>query len=136
MNHYGIHVDKDTAITGVAQNNHVLWLDEELTDSNAIDLAWEEHLAECKDEDHDRCGPQERGDMLIGSWKKDEDGKYEPDETGEYAAIVREFNTQVVWSKHTRRVALCSPCYPGQGDLDTPGEYLAFDLPPELYKEY
>ena len=34
---------------------------------------------------------------------------------------------------YTRRGALCSPCYPGQVDLDTPGDYLGYDLPPDIY---
>lgn len=85
--------------------------------------------------EHDGCGPEERGDMLIGSWKKGADGKYEPDETGEYAAIVRELVTQVVWSKHTDRGAVASPCYPGQVDLETPGQYLAYTLPKGMFRD-
>jgi hypothetical protein len=86
-------------------------------------------------DDHDGCGPEEQGTVLIGSWIK-VDGKYEPDKSGEYAAIVNETTTQVVWSRHTKRCALCSPCYPGQADLDTlPGKYgdiLAYCLPDDL----
>lgn len=99
-------------------------------------------MYEASDGDHDHCGPQERGTVLIGSWKK-VDGKYEPDETGEYAAIVGEIYTQVVWSKRVVKVrSLCSPCYPGQADVDPdkivgedePG-YWAFDLPADMYGE-
>lgn len=95
-------------------------------------------------DDHDACGPDERGTTLIGDWKRvakqdtnavfnvGETG-FAPDETGEYAAIVREFYTQVVWSKTARRVKLCSPCFPGQGDMGNPGDYLAFDLHRDMY---
>jgi hypothetical protein len=90
-------------------------------------------------DDHDGCGPEERGTTLIGSWKKDEQGLYVPDPQAvgaEYAAIVGETNIQVVWSKYTKRCAGCSPCYPGQGDLNTPpgqyGNLLCYTLPPDL----
>lgn len=134
--HYGIEIDSEIPITGVVQNNHAQWLSEEIFGPDAIDLAWEDHLSECDAEDHDRCWDgAERGDTLIGAWKRDADGKFEPDTSGEYAAIVRESVTQVVFSRHTKRVRLCSPCFPGQGDLDSPDAdgFLAFDLPPEIY---
>jgi len=91
----------------------------------------------CED-DHDGCGPEERGTVLIGSWKK-VDGNYEPDpeaKGAEYAAVVREFEIQVVWSKYTTRCAGCSPCFPGQGNLESPpgphGDFLCYTLPPDL----
>jgi hypothetical protein len=58
------------------------------------------------------------------------DGKYEPDQNGKhgYAAVVGEIYTQVLWSKTVRRVrSLCSPCYPGQADLDRPDRTLRID---------
>ena len=75
------------------------------------------------------------GTVLIGSWKKDSDGLYEPDKTGEYAAICGEIYTQVVWSKTTGKSALCSPCYPGQCDVDTPGDYLYYALPADMLED-
>lgn len=83
-------------------------------------------------EDYDDCGD---GTYLIGSWKTADDGKYEPDTSGEYAAIYRAGSnvTQVVWSKFASRAALCSPCYPGQANLDTAGRYLAYALPPDMF---
>lgn len=131
--HWGVLIDLNKPVTGVVGNNRVEWLDDEMV--NGIDLAWEEHSAECTEEDHDQCGPDQRGDTLIGKWHKGDDGLWAPDESGEYSAIVREFNTQVVWSKHTKRCAPCSPCYPGQADLNSPSDtgLLCFDLPPELY---
>ena len=92
--------------------------------------------------EHEHCGPQEQGTVLIGSWKLDpETDKYEPDETGEYAAIVGEIYAQVVWSKTVVRVSsLCSPCYPGQADLDhdklvTEGGFLCYDFPADMYDD-
>lgn len=74
---------------------------------------------------------------LIGDWKKDADGLYEPDTEKEFAAIITSssFNcVQVVWSKYTREVrAMCSPCFPGQADLDSgAGNILCYDLPDYL----
>jgi hypothetical protein len=84
--------------------------------------------------EHDICGPQEHGDMLIGGWVRDNEGKWTPDKGKPYSAIVGDCYTQVVWSKWTKLCALCSPCYPGQGDLDTEGQedVLCYALPPDL----
>lgn len=144
-NHWGIWIDSDKPITGVVSNNTPEWLDEEIC-NRGINLNYEEWLkdqetvfneAETDDEwEHyleDEYESQPDDTILIGDWKKDKKGLYEPDDSGEYSAIVHEDVTQVVWSKYTKRTALCSPCYPGQGDLDTPGPWLAYDLPPEVY---
>ena len=73
--------------------------------------------------------------LLMGAWIKNPDtGKYEPDkDSGRYSAICSNMYIQVVWSEKTNRFRLmCSPCYPGQVDLDsgllTDG-YLAYCLP-------
>ena len=124
--------DGDKPVTGVESNNEIEWLSDEIYSSNSHDLAREEHLAECENDSHDDCGPEETGTVLIGSWKKDADGQYVPDETGEYAAIVGETYTQVIWSRYTRKAAWCSPCYPSQGDLGTPGPIDTYDIPPEI----
>ena len=80
-------------------------------------------------------------EKLIGDWKiiTSKDGKiqYEPDETGEFSAIVTDstFNCiQVVWSKYTTKVrAWCSPCFPHQADLDSgEGEIECYTLPEDL----
>lgn len=78
---------------------------------------------------------------LIGDWKKDEEGLYEPDTEKEFAAILTSssFNcVQVVWSKFTTNVrAMCSPCFYGSADLDSgDGDITAYYLPEYLiYKE-
>ena len=137
-NHWGTWVSSDTPVTGVISNHSAEWLHEESWDG--IDLAMEQHFKECEIcANGDVCDVMDAwewsDDILIGSWVKDSDGLYEPDETGQYAAIYQiDSNvTQIVWSRYTRRGALCSPCYPGQVDLDTPGDYLGYDLPPDIY---
>jgi hypothetical protein len=136
--HYGVTVDSEVPITGVISNNSACqFIGDEQT--KGIDLDWLEHEATCPNEEHDACFlPDSYGTVLIGSWRKDENGLWEPDkwaEKAEFSAIVNEIYTQVVWSKYTRRSALCSPCYVGQGDLDTAGEFLAYDLPPDARDE-
>lgn len=77
------------------------------------------------------------GLILIGDWVKDDAGLYEPDQAGEFAAIV-DYDSNVVMVKHskvTKRCALCSPCYPGQADLESEGEYLGYDLPAYFYPQ-
>ena len=64
--------------------------------------------------------------LLYGDWREGEDGLYEPDTGGEYAAIynVNENTAQVVWSRWVRYGKPASLCYPGQVDaeLDDPTE--------------
>jgi hypothetical protein len=137
-NHYGVWVDEDTAITGVAANNQVEFLEDAMFYEDGVDLAFEAHLEECDNDDHDLCWESNGSETwIIGDWKKDDDGKWEPKKDGSrgYSAIVREIYTQVVWSKRTQRCQLCSPCYPGQGDLGNKGQFLTYDLPQEYYTE-
>lgn len=87
---------------------------------------------------------QGEGTYLVGTWKPTADGKYEPDTSGTgihhggYAGIYRAGSnvTQVVWSRYASRAALCSPCYPGQADLDTAGDFLAYTLPPDMFSRH
>lgn len=83
-------------------------------------------------------------EKLIGDWKiitnKDGSIQYEPDENGEFSAIVNSssFSTiQVVYSKFTTKVrAFCSPCFPNQADLDSgEGDILCYTLPDYLLPE-
>lgn len=133
-NHWGIQVDSETPITGVETNNRIEFLTDEIYSSNSINLTSETWVKEERpsieeQEDYEWSNDQT---FLIGSWKKDSDGLYIPDQTGEYSAIVGEIYTQVVWSRTTKKCALCSPCYPGQADLDSTGEFLAYCLPDDL----
>ena len=60
---------------------------------------------------------------------------YKPDENAEYSAIVGEIYTQVVESKWLIKCALCSPCYPGQGDANSNGEFLTYSFPPDMFED-
>ena len=88
---------------------------------NFVDCEWE-------------CPIMDSTDQLYGDWLKDEEGKYYPNPNGEYAMIYDgNINIyQVVYSKYAIKSYHCSPCYPGQGDIDTPGELLAYCLPPDI----
>ena len=132
-NHYGLIVNSEEPITGVLQTNGPEWLFGDAI-AKGIDLVWEEHLRECREEEHDRCNT-DNVHLLIG-FRQVSNGKYEPDPKAEYSAIVQEDYTQVVQSTWTSRAALCSPCFPGSADLGTPGEYLAFTIPPDLWGDF
>ena len=141
MRHYGIYVDENEPVTGVINASYPEWLDEEIF-YNSIDLDLENHLIECPDcIDGSECEIIEYWDgsistRLIGSWKKDETGQYEPDKSGEYAAVFRPDSNivQVVWSRTIKESCnLCSPCYPGQVDLDSFGDFKGYDLPKDIW---
>jgi len=134
-NHWGIWVDPELPITGVISNNLIVqFISDEMY--NGIDLEWDEFMNSDEfdpDEDYDNF---ENTTWLIGDWIKDSEGLWDYDPNGEYAAIVRESTTQVVYSKYTKRAGLCSPCYPGQADNESEGRFLAYDLPSEAYEIY
>lgn len=147
-NHWGMWVDSTMPVTGVISNNNVEWLNDEIYSSTAINLDYERWLNDRESEvkeDEDLAEDEDvfldiedeyesNGDdtILIGEWLMDNNGKYYPDPNGDYAAIVGEFCTQVVFSKYFSKGNLCSPCYPGQVDLDSEGEFLGYTFPPEI----
>lgn len=128
-------------VTGVIFAHNIAWenVDEEICPTcEEFRKEYEETTPEDEQEDemdfYLECFDHEK---LIGDWKKNEDGLYEPDETGEFAAIVTSSTfscVQVIWSKYTREVrAMCSPCFPGQADLESgAGNILCYDLPDYL----
>ena len=146
VKHWGVWVDSEKPVTGVLSHNQIAWewigdeghcltcaeiekeIQEECTsDDGTVD--WEEYESEA---DGIMCeGDHER---LLGDWKQDEEYKWYPNPEGEWAAIQRESTVQVAFSKTTTRGALCSPCYPGQVDLGSEGEFLAYTLPGELLR--
>lgn len=141
-NHYGITVDSDVPVTGVHSVNGIAWefIDDEVClDCERAYEEFENGMHECEYGEGCNCADFIECDSshtkLIGNWIKDDDGKYAPDKTGEFAAIVNESTIQVVWSKYTARHALCSPCYPGQTDNDSDGVYLGYCLPAYLTGE-
>ena len=134
-NHWGIWVDPEIPITSVISNNLIVqFISDEMY--NGIDLDWEEFIQSDDYDPDEEYDCFESSNWLIGDWIKDKDGLWDYDPDGEYAAIVRESTTQVVYSKYTKRAGLCSPCYPGQADNESDGEFLAYDLPPEAYENY
>ena len=160
--HWGKYVFSDTPVTGVISCHSVEWIHDEcnyhgvanLSYDGALEYFLNEKRAEWEvdnegDPDEDTIEEwtyefndfyESQGDtILIGDWQQDNDGLWGPIERGNkgYAAIVNyDSNTiQVVWSEFVTMGALCSPCYPGQVDLDTEGDYMGYDLPIDLYGE-
>jgi hypothetical protein len=151
-NHYGKWVNSEEPITGVLNGNQIAWewmddgtcLDcEEVINKHYRHTDFDEYCEKCPYcvEADDFCLDWllcEGHDHIYGDWILDtKTEQYSPDEKGEFAAIYNgNYNTlQVVWSKFTTRAALCSPCYPGQGDVGSKGEFLAFTLPDYLLIE-
>ena len=140
VNHYGVYVNPDEPTTGVYNGNQVNW---EYLDYDFICLDCESFIQEYKDMNPDYTEDDlqfifddmycEGHTHLYGSWVL-VDGKYEPDKNGEYAFIYNSnYNTiQVVWSKHTIKGSLCSPCYPGQVDAGSSGDFKAYGLPEDM----
>jgi len=62
-----------------------------------------------------------------------------PDPDTEWSAIVNnDYGTiQIVKSKHGMRCHRCSPCYPDQGNLDSPDNegWLCYAPPPDIFPE-
>lgn len=133
---------RDEVVTGVVQNNRCEFIHEDAI--NGIDLRYEEALREWEmenpDSEDDFEYDGEMGDVLIGFKWNDETQLYEEDPDAEYCAIVNydgHYVTQVTMSKYAVECHRCSPCYPGQGDVDTPGDsYIAFCPPPDAYGDH
>jgi len=132
--HHGVTVSSELPITGVIDTTAPEWLLEEI-DLHGLDLDFEEHCKECTKEFHDDCYDSGAGTTHLLGYKKDAKGDYVPDLDAQFCAIVNgnENTIQVTYSKWVSRAALCSPCYPGQGDLENSGEYLAYTLPPKIW---
>ena len=152
-NHYGITVDSDIPITGVFQNNHCEYLfDDIVHDGINLGWYWYNHVEECTDQDCIDNDHESAMDYqgyfygLIGfieTTEKDKSWYWFPkqkigfllDDSAEYSAIVGEIYTQVVRSQYVIKCQLCSPCYPGQGDANTNGDYIAYSVPPDVIGE-
>jgi len=135
-NHYGRQVDSESPVTGVIHQSSPEHLIKEILYHGEDVECHECSRRPCYSmEDCEDCECIDHT-ILIGDWSFD-NGAWAPDETGDkrYAAIANANPAyiQIVWSAWTRHGALCSPCYPGQVDLDTRGAYLAYDVPPDMY---
>ena len=141
-NVYGKLMDTEIPVTGVTNGNNVPdWFNDEFY--NAIALGFENYESDLKDSlDTGMINESEYNDMLdgyesdmttylVGDWIKDKNDQWIPDPDGEYSAIYDNNDNyiQVVLSKTTKKCNHCSPCFPGQGDLDSDGEFLAYCLP-------
>lgn len=141
-NHWGVWIDSDKPITCVYSGNSIAW--EWIFDDICLDCESQvkihgdssEYNPDCENclewdsfcLDWLECDPSHT--RIIGDWIFDtKTGLYEPDKKGEFAAIVNESTVQVVFSQLTEKHGLCSPCYPGQADYDSQGDFLSYILP-------
>lgn len=126
----------ETPIVGVA-SIHDFDLDA-LTSLHEFDPAWEEHKETCekyKAEGECDCMDYAETDITYyadAEWQKGEDGLWDaPGATMKFASNDRGY-VQVLLSPHTERHGKCSPCYPGQADLDAEGDLLCYAVPPDM----
>lgn len=127
--HYGLVVDSKIPTTGVANASEPEFLYENIYDW--IDLDFEVFI-----DTNPGVDPEEYyndSPTMLAGFIKDENKCWIPDPDAEYSAIISEVYAQILASKYVSRTTLCSPCFPGQGDLSTEGEYLTFTFPPELW---
>lgn len=134
VNHWGKIVNSESPIIGVMAVHSLNWdcLDETCLTCEGIyeEIKSDESIPEDeKDSKLESVECDSSHTKIFGNWKKDNSGQYIPDESGEFSAILNESTIQIVYSKFTQRASLCSLCYPGQADLDTLGEFLAYTLP-------
>jgi hypothetical protein len=103
---------------------------------NSICLEYEEHCRECEEEYHDNCWC-ENGDEteLINFLYDEKTEKYIEDESKEYSAIYHNGIFQITRSDYYCFCGICSPCYPGQGDITSKGNIKAYCLPSDLMPE-
>lgn len=139
-NHWGKWVDSNIPTTGVINSNEVAW--EWLSDD--ICLTCDESIREInndpelsedeKQEELEFLECDSSHTRLIGDWILDTNtNKYDIDKNGDFSAIENESTVQIVFSKYIKHnCALCSPCYPGQVDLDSRGSFQGFSLPEYL----
>lgn len=155
-NHYGRYVDSENPIVGVVLNTEPEHLLEDAF--HGIDIDYAEFVADCEANGIDPLDEDwETGALLIGyseitdcpelvklarsnPWVVEAgNAVFTPNPDAEYFAIVGEVYTQVLWSRFVQRAPLCSPCYPGQGDLDTAAlegqGFLVYTLPPAVWGE-
>lgn len=105
---------------------------ESMNDTYPIGDAWNDYEYEANEEE-----------WIFGGWEMIK-GKYQPVE-GEhgFSAIVQWLGgapivTVVAGSYYTTVRSMCSPCCPGQADLDSgyhEGGYACYSLPSEFYRE-
>lgn len=108
---------------------------------NDINDSFLEHCKECKEEYHDSCFEDLPSDTrFVGYNYNGSDDKLEEDINAEFQAIINESTVQVVKSDYVmidcRRTF--QGCYPGNQayvDLSSPGDIMAYSLPPDCMPE-
>jgi len=135
--HYRVLVCKDIPIGGVVPAYNVQWLIDEMMEEG-VDLGYENFVKGMRErgfteEKIERESEDFEGGTYLLGFIKNDDGLYEPDPEADISAIWNKQHVQIVRSETIKRRALCSPCFPGQGDLDTPGDYLTYCVPEEYY---
>jgi hypothetical protein len=114
-------------VTGVMSGHDLDWDVLDYNEMVCIDceVAYEDWLEENPDAETDEFWGQHEcsgHDHLYGDWKQGKGGKWEADRDGRQGfALIYDSNmnvAQVVWSRIAKWTWWCSPCYPGQGDVD------------------
>lgn len=114
-----------------------------LTEENFIENFIAEHGREPKGEDWGEFESDEPT-WLLGDWKRDDDGKLDACAgTDGYSAVLQWLGgaplvTVVAGNYWTRVRSMCSPCCPGQADIDSGYDengYTCYSLPAEFYRE-
>ena len=120
-------------VTGVGSMNDLCF--DALFMLEEHDCAWEEHLESCEDEDHDLCETEPTVCYYA-------DAEFAL--VGEYIdSPGATFVLKVNWDRNTYQCILspvtglrgaCSPCYPGQADVDAEGTIECYLVPDEYLR--
>jgi hypothetical protein len=129
-------------ITGVIGGNKLTGNFWDTVDRNYINYTYDQYLAEqnidADDENYDEIIQKlsdeyvECGDTWLYGYIKNDQNEYVFDDTADFSCIINnnENTIQVTRSSFYGKCFHCSPCYPNQGDLHTPGDLTAYHLPP------
>ena len=160
INHWGKWIDSDNPTTGVLSSNDIAfeWLYDDCTCLTCEEIIKEINntcICHCKTcmknlcDECENCKDFKQNELeyiecdsshtrIHGDWLQDDKGLYYPDPNGEFAFIENESTIQVVYSIYiTHKCKPCSPCYPGQLDVDydyDDTEWQAYTLPDELLR--
>jgi rubredoxin len=124
--HYGVPVSTGIPVPGVFSVGDVDFL----FDLDMDNVLYQEHIAGCKKDEHDLCHAPEHTHEWLGGFTLVGEG----DEKN-IAFDVSEIYSRVFSSQWVISCNLCSPFYPGQGDVDFDGEYLAYSFPPDTFEK-
>lgn len=131
--HYGIPVNSEVPTTGVFSYHSAEFIQDDMYLGDTItDCCIGCNLPNTDDFACENCEyDTENSTVYIGCILTD-DNKVDIDPKAEYSAVCGGLYIQVIKSKYVIHGALCSPCYPGQVDAETPGDYQGYSLPPNI----